>query len=289
MRIVILGSNGQLGHDLVRVIPQEECIPLTRAECDVTQLEKIRENLNTLKPDIVVNTTAYNRVDDCEKDASISFSVNAIGAHNVAIACKEVGARLVHFSTDYVFGQDKIRQKPYTEEDHAGPVNAYGVSKFAGELLVQEVFEKHFVVRVCGLFGVAGSSGKGGNFVETMIRIGKEKGAVCVVSDQVLVPTYTLDIAKNVYNLMKTDAYGLYHMASHGHTSWWNFAKTIFEFSGLKVECTPIPSSEFSTSAKRPTYSVLENAKLRALGIDQMRQWEEALKDYLIEKGHRKG
>lgn len=288
MRIAVIGANGQLGHDLLKVIPKEECIPLTRADVDVTDFAHVQENLAKHQPDVVINTSAYHRVDDCEKDATEAFRLNAVAVHNLAVACKNLNATLVHFSTDYVFGGDSKRTTPLTETDQPAPVNAYGVSKVAGEMLVQEVLEKYFLIRVCGLFGFVGSAGKGGNFVETMIRIGKEKGAVRVVDDQILVPTYTLDIAKNVYALIKTGKYGLYHMVNHGQTSWYNFAKTIFELCDLPVQCTPITSAEYPTPAKRPGFSVMRNARLEAIGVDQMRPWGEGLKDYLVEKGHRK-
>lgn len=287
MKIIVIGANGQLGHDLVRIIPKEECIPFTRKELDLAEVGKIKETLAQHKPDIVINTAAFNRVDDCEKTPEAAFAVNAVAAHHLAKACKEIGATMVHYSTDYVFGKEKNRKSQYMEKDVPGPLSAYGVSKLAGEMLVQAALDEHYVIRVCGLFGVVGSSGKGGNFVETMLRIGKEKGSVRVVEDQVLSPTYTLDVAKNTYEMFKKNVpFGLYHMVSHGETSWYNFAKTIFELAGLNVECMPIPTSEYKLPARRPAYSALENEKLRALGIDQMRDWKVALRDYLMEKGH---
>jgi dTDP-4-dehydrorhamnose reductase len=191
---------------------------------------------------------------------------------------------LVYISTDYVFGQDEKRKKPYKETDNTGPINVYGVSKLAGEKFTQYICSKYFIVRVCGLFGVAGSSGKGGNFVELMVRLGKEKGEVSVVDDQILTPTYTKNIAENLQELLKTDYYGLYHLTSEGQCSWWEFANEIFKLLKLKVKNNPVDSKFFKTRAKRPKFSVLEKYHLNKINLNLMRDWKENLRLYLIEK-----
>jgi dTDP-4-dehydrorhamnose reductase len=186
-------------------------------------------------------------------------------------------------STDYVFGGEK--RAPYTEDDAPNPLNVYGVSKLAGEYFVRALCPKHFIVRTSGLYGVAGSSGKGGNFVETMIRLAKEGKPIRVVTDQVLTPTYTRDLAHKIKELLQTEAYGVYHITNSGQCSWYEFAAKIFELLSLKPDFGPTTSAEFGAKAKRPAYSVLAHGRLAQLGLDDLRSWPEALAAYLEEKG----
>ena len=289
MKVLITGANGQLGTDLCRALRDLEIIPLTHADIEITDIESIKEVFNKHKPDTVINTAAYILVDDCETDEEKAFLVNAIGARNVAVVTQEIGAKLVHISTDYIFGgESDSHATPYTEFDTPVPLNIYGKSKLAGEDFVRHFCQRHFIIRTSGLFGVAGSSGKGGNFVETMVRLGKERDELRVVDDQVFSPTYTKDLAKMIAQLINTEYYGIFHITNKDTCSWCEFTKEILSLAGLKTTVVPITSDQYPQKAKRPRFSVLDNYHLRLLGMDDMRSWREALKDYMKEKGHLK-
>jgi dTDP-4-dehydrorhamnose reductase len=284
--IVIIGSNGQLGTDLQSALRNFRVTPLTHAQIDVADGASVRDTLTPLRPDVVVNTSAYHKVDVCEDTPAESFAVNATGAYNLARLAAEIDCTLVHFSTDYVF--DGGGRVPYRETDVALPQSVYGASKLAGEALVRAFCPRHFVIRSTGLYGVAGASGKGGNFVETMVRLGKA-GPVRVVDDQVMTPTATADLAGAVAALLRRESevpYGLYHITSGGQCSWHHFAKAIFELAGLTVELTPITTAESGSKARRPAFSVLDHGKWMAAGFAELRPWPEALADYLRAKGH---
>lgn len=288
-KVALIGANGQLGTDIRKVFSSDnffKIVPLTRSEIDVVNKDNLKSVLEKINPDIIINTAAYHRVDEVEDNPEKAFLVNATAEKNLAELCQNNKWGLVFISTDYVFGLDKKRKEPYIETDAPGPINLYGVSKLAGEYLTRFICQKHFVIRLCGLFGVVGSLGKGGNFVETMIRLGKGKGEVKVVNDQILTPTYTKNIAENLKELLKSDYYGLYHMTSEGQCSWWEFTQEIFKLLKMKVKCNPVTSDVFKTRAKRPAYSVLENYNLKKLGLNKMRDWKENLKFYLKEKGY---
>jgi dTDP-4-dehydrorhamnose reductase len=280
MKVFLIGANGQLGTDLLRVFHAQEMavIPSTHLDLDVRDADAVSSAILSVRPGVVVSTAAYHRVEECETRAALAFEVNALGARNLAQACDRAGCALVHFSTDYVF--DGRQRKPYSELDLARPLNVYGASKLAGEHLVAGIFEHYFLVRTCGLYGVAGSSGKGGNFVETMLKKGREPAPVRVVDDQVLTPTYTGDLADVVCQLLQTTAYGLYHVSAEGQCSWFEFAQTIFELEKTNVDLHPVCTAEFPSSAQRPAFSVLSKEKLRGLGL-VMPGWKEGLARYL--------
>lgn len=283
---VIIGSNGQLGTDLQPALAGFRVTGLTHADLDVTDAARAREVLGGLRPDAVINTSAYHKVDVCEDEPGASFAVNASGAYGLARLAAELDFTLVHFSSDYVFGGDG--RVPYRETDLAVPISVYGTSKLAGENLVRGYAPRHYVIRTTGLYGVAGASGKGGNFVETMLRLGKA-GPVRVVDDQVMTPTATGDLAAAVAALLQREsevAYGLYHVTSGGQCSWYHFAKTIFELAGLRVDLSPITTAESGSKARRPAFSVLDHGKWMAAGFAELRPWHEALGDYLRAKGH---
>jgi len=286
MRVLITGASGQLGTDLCRALLNIEVIPLTHADIEITDMNSVKAAFTEHRPDIVINTAAYVRVDDCESQGK-AFLVNALGARNVAVACQEIGAKLVHISTDYVFGgESELRTVPYTEFDLPIPLNIYGKSKLAGENLVRHLCAKHFIIRSSGLFGIAGASGKGGNFVETMLKLAKERDELKVVNDQVCSPTYTKDLAKKIVQLIDTEYYGIFHITNKGACSWYEFAREIMRLADLKTPIIPITSDQYPQKARRPHYSVLDNYHLRLLGMDDMRAWQEALKDYMKERGH---
>ncbi len=289
MKVLITGANGQLGADLCQALHSFEIIPLTHKDIEITNMNLVKEAFSKYAPDIVINTAAYVRVDECETSKDEAYLVNAIGARNMAVATQDLGAKLVHISTDYIFGgESDSRTIPYTEFDTPVPPNLYGRSKLAGEKLVQHLCLKHFIVRTSGLFGVAGSSGKGGNFVETMLTLGRERDELRVVRDQVFSPTYTKDLARKIVQLINTASHGIFHITNRGACSWYEFTSEILRLAGLKVRLTPITSDEYPQKAERPHFSVLDNYQLRLLGMDDMRPWREALKDYMKERGHLK-
>ncbi|ASA78495.1 dTDP-4-dehydrorhamnose reductase [Thermococcus sp. 5-4] len=285
MRVAIIGAAGQLGSDLVRVLGEDlsfEVIPLTHADLDVTIPETLKV-LRELRPDVIINTAAYVRVDDAELYPEKAFAVNAIGALNVARVANEIDAINVYISTDYVFDGEK--EKPYTEDDVPNPINVYGASKYAGEILTRNYSTKYYIIRVASLYGKAGASGKGGNFVEWIIERAKRGEKLQIVDDQVMSPTHTLYVAKALKEFLKVRPdYGVYHMVNEGYCSWYDFAKAIFEILGWDVEITPIKSSELNRLARRPRFSALSVKKLKSLGVLSI-YWKEALKEYLIEVG----
>jgi len=300
MKVLVTGANGQLGTDLCKAIRDFELIPLTDKDIEISDMSSVKQAFSKHKPDIIINTAAFVRVDDCEDEKDKAFSVNALGARNVAVVAQELGARLVHLSTDYVFGGEheptsefvgeglvpSRNPRPYTEFDTPVPLSIYGKSKLAGENLVRHFCLRHFIVRTSGLFGVAGSMGKGGNFIETMLSLAEERDELRVVNDQVFSPTYTRDLAGKIVQLMTTDYYGIFHITNRGVCSWYGFTKEILKLTGIKTPVIPITSDQYPQKACRPRYSVLDNSHLRLLGMDDMRPWQEALKDYLIARGH---
>jgi dTDP-4-dehydrorhamnose reductase len=287
MRVVLIGANGQLGTDMKRVFQDagDTVFPYVHAQLDVCSEARIAEVLAETKPDLVLNTAAYHRVEECEKKSELAFQVNGTAAMNLAIACQKAGATLVHFSTDYVFG-GYDRNTPYEETDRPAPLNVYGASKVLGEYLIPDYTDRYFVLRVCGLYGVAGSSGKGGNFVETMLKKGLAGDAIRVVDDQVLTPTYTADLAEAVRKLVLTRKFGLYHLSSEGECSWYEFTRHIFASAGIEAKLSPVKSTEFASPVKRPSYSVLSKAKVRALGVS-LPSWKDALPRYLKQRAEK--
>ena len=284
MKILILGAGGQLGSELVNILQDDTLIPLTHRDIDMTDEQQVNNILSSNMPDIVINTAAYHKVDDCEDNIELSFATNSFAVRNLARICNELGIILVHFSTDFVFGGEK--KTPYVEDDCPNPGSVYAVSKLSGELFVRNICSRYYVIRTCGLYGAKGQSGKGGNFIETMIKLANSGKKIKVVSDQIVTPTYAKELAAKVSQLIRTDKYGLYHITNNGGCSWFEFASAIFELTGIDADISPTSSSEFASRARRPAYSVLENRNLRLLGLDDMAQWRDALKVYLAEKGY---
>jgi dTDP-4-dehydrorhamnose reductase len=224
-------------------------------------------------------------VDDCETNPALAFAANALGAFNVARAAADVGAGVVFFSTDYVFGgHDRKRGHPYEEGDNLYPLNVYGVSKEAGERLVMQANERHIVVRSAGLYGTA-TSRKGWTFPELMLNKARTEGTVRVVTDQVLSPTFTADLAQKTKELIEQDALGLFHLTNTGECSWFEFAQRTFDLAGVEVEMEPIDTRQTQRRARRPSYSAMTTARLREIGLSPVRPWKEALSDYLQAKG----
>jgi dTDP-4-dehydrorhamnose reductase len=281
MKAAIIAANGQLGVDLCRVLTTQKIavVPLTHRDLDVSDSTQVDQVLGAIRPDVVLSTAAFHKVDECETQPALSFAVNAVGPRNLAAACSRNNSVLVHFSTDYVF--DGKQRRPYTESDLPGPLNVYGVSKLAGECMIPFTCARHFIIRTCGLYGLAGSKGKGGNFVEIMLKKASAGTAVRVVNDQVLTPTSTEDLAEVVGQIIHTDAYGLYHVSAEGECSWHEFAHKIFEMENLAADLKPISTAEFYSPVQRPAYSVLSKQKLTGIGLS-MPKWEDALARYLV-------
>ena len=284
MKIMIIGAGGQLGSELVNCLQDDIIIPLTHIDIELTDYQQVNDILSSNMPDVVINTSAYHRVDECEDYIDKSFSVNASAVRTLAKICSEHDTTLVHFSTDYVFGGEI--KTPYAEDDIPNPLSVYAVSKLAGEYFARNICKRHFVVRTCGLYGAKGISGKGGNFVELMLKLAREKKPVKVVSDQIVTPTYAKELALKIAQLLRTDEYGLYHITNNGSCSWYEFAKTIFDLTGIESDLSSTTSAEYGAKARRPSYSVLENGNLKRLGLDDMRPWKDALQEYLTEKGY---
>jgi dTDP-4-dehydrorhamnose reductase len=285
MKIALIGADGQLGTDIYKYFT--DCglsiIPLTENEIDVCDSKICSNVLLQLKPEIIINTAAFNMVDACEEETSKAFAVNSVGVKNVAEICVKTGSILIHFSTDFVFGGYDKRE-PYTEDDCPAPISAYGLSKLAGEYVIRYMLDKYYICRLCGLYGHAASISKGYNFVELMLKLAKEGRSLKVVDDQILTPTSTMDVTKKLYELIRIDRFGLYHITNTGQCSWYDFACEIFVQAGLDPDISAVSTAAFGAKAKRPGYSVLDNKRLRDAGLDDMRHWKEALADYIKER-----
>jgi len=283
MKIAVIGSTGQLGTDLMKVLQDEhDVIGFTHESLEVSDYDsclKLKEH----HPDVIINTAAFHKTDQCEDELVRTFSVNTIGARNVTMISKEIGATMVFISTDYVF--DGNKKEPYTEDDPTNPINSYGISKLAGELYTKQN-PKHYITRTASLFGKAGASGKGGNFVETMITKAKNNEAINVVNDMWMSPTYTKDAAEIIKRILESELpFGIYHASNQGFCTWFQFSEEIFRMAGLSPVLRPVETGQLNTKAKRPRFSALKSAKLQECGIT-VRGWKEALRDYLFEKGH---
>lgn len=276
MKVLITGSNGMLGHDLIDVLnDKHELILTTSKTLDITDKEHTVEFIKENKPDIVINSAAYTNVDGCEENQKLAFSVNGEGVRNLAIGCREANCPLVHISTDYVFNGKN--DTPWVEDDEIGPISVYGKSKLEGEEAIQEILDKFFIVRTAWLYGI-----NGGNFPKTMLELAKTHDELTVVYDEVGTPTYTLDLAEAIGKLIETDYYGIYHITNSGSCSWCEFAKYIFEVAEVDVKVTPVTASEFARPAPRPSYSVLNNKRWVDNGFEPLRSYKEAIKDYLF-------
>ena len=283
-RYVLIGATGQLGFDLARTFDLPGTLVTPRhADLDILDARGMGEALRALRPTHVLNTAAWNAVDAAENESRRAFALNAEAVGTLAETCQRLGARLVHFSTDYVF--DGAKRAPYAETDAPNPLSAYAVSKLAGEDLARQRCEQALVIRVSGLFGIGKSAGKGGtNFVETMLGLARARRPLRVVADQVLGPSYTLDVARIVWRVVASGHTGLCHVTSAGATSWHDFAREIFRLEGLMPSLTPVTSAEYGARARRPLYSALAHDALRALGIAEPQAWQPALVAYLAER-----
>ena len=275
-RYLVIGADGQLGFDLMRTFGKK-AVGLTHRDVDITDRQSVQNILEEHKPDVVINVAAISNSERCEKEPDLCFSVNAIGAWNVAKAATTIGSSVVFISSDYVFDGSK---KIFGEEDAPSPLNIYGVSKAAGEYLVKIANPKHYIVRSSWFFGKQ-ISHKGHDFPRLMMKLAQERSQVHVVNDQFGSPTYTQDLAEKIQELIDGNApYGVYHITNQGSCSWYEFAKKIFETFHIEAELVPISTKESTSTIQRPKYSILENTRLTQAGIGLMRPWEEAIEDY---------
>jgi dTDP-4-dehydrorhamnose reductase len=279
MRVLITGGEGQLAADLRAALAGHQIEAPGRAELDITDIGLLTRSIESFKPEIVVNTAAYHDVDRCETEPEQAFLVNAAAPQRLAALCKRVDAKLVHFSTDYVF--DGTSSTPYAESDLANPVNVYGTSKLAGEQAVRCTYANHLIVRTTGLYGWKGTGRERGNFPETMIRLGQERGVVTVVSDQVLTPSFTVDVAGVTRKLIELNATGTVHVTNGGSCSWFEFAREVFRLQDLPARLEPIEQKQRASAARRPAHSVLAHRALERLGIEEPRPWRDALAAYM--------
>ncbi len=288
MKILITGSKGQLGNTMKElltigqnslgripdVFKNAELIAVDVDELDITKRDEVMSFVKAHQPDLIVNCAAYTNVDGCETDRELAEKINASGPENLGLAAAEVGARLVHISTDYVFRGDATT--PYVETDECAPVTAYGSSKLNGEIKVAATCDKHFIFRTSWLYGLIGN-----NFVKTIRRVAKEKGALTVVNDQRGNPTNCEDLAYHILLAAETENYGIYHCTGTGECTWYDFAKKIVEFSNIPCTVDPCSTEQSNRPAKRPAYSSLDNHHLRETVGDNMREWTVALKEYI--------
>lgn len=278
MRVLVTGVKGQLGHDVMDELAAKgiEGIGVDVEEMDITDAGACQRVIKEAKPDAVIHCAAYTAVDAAEDNAALCRRINGEGTRNVAQACKEADTKLMYISTDYVF--DGQGTRPWEPDDERHPLNVYGQTKYEGELAVEELSDKYFIVRIAWVFGVAGK-----NFIKTMLRLGKERGAVSVVDDQIGSPTYTYDLARLLVDMIQTDKYGRYHATNEGLCSWYEFAKEIFRQAGMDVPVTPVSSDAFPAKATRPSNSRLNKDKLSENGFERLPAWQDALGRFLKE------
>lgn len=275
MKILITGSNGMLGHDLQKVLSDKhELILTTSKTLDITDKQHTIDFIREVKPDIIINSAAYTDVDGCEENQNIAYAVNGEGVRNLSLACKEVDCALVHISTDYVF--DGTAREPIDEDGEIGPISVYGKSKLKGEEAILEILDKYFIVRTAWLYGINGK-----NFPKTMLELAKNHSQITVVYDEIGTPTYTPDLARAISDLIETDYYGIYHLTNSGSCSWCEFSKYIFEVADVDVEVIPVTASEFARPAPRPSYSVLDNKNWIKKGFKPLRNYKEAIREYI--------
>ncbi|MHB8073333.1 dTDP-4-dehydrorhamnose reductase [Desulfosporosinus fructosivorans] len=278
MKVLVTGAKGQVGTDMVLCLElhpiQYQVFGYGRPDLDITDVIQVAKTFEQVKPDVVIHTAAYTQVDLAETDRDRAHAVNAIGTRNLVVEAEKIDAKFVYLSTDYVF--DGQKETPYSESDRTNPQSVYGKSKRAGEEFVLSLSSKHFIVRTSWVYGKYGA-----NFVKTMLKLEHEGKALNVVDDQFGSPTYTVDLAHLLQQLIDTECYGIYHVTNSGSCSWYEFAKKIFEVAGKQVQINPCTTADFSRPAPRPAYAVLEHEGIKLNGFQDLRPWQEGLEDFL--------
>ena len=281
MKVGVIGANGQLGSDLVGSFLEngDSVIQLNHDKIELEKYESVEEVLFKAQPEIIVNTAAMHHLEKCEQNPVKSFMVNGIGLRNLALVSKKLNSILVHISTDYVFDGKKL--EPYLESDPPAPLNVYGNTKLCGEYFVSSIMKDYFIIRTSGVYGNMPCRAKGHNFVELMLKLAREKSEVRVVDNEILTPTYTVSLAKQIVKLTLSKHFGLFHATSKGQCSWYEFAERIFQITNTKIKLSKADPSEFPAKTTRPRYSVLQNHNLQTLNMDIMPSWEDALQEYI--------
>lgn len=282
MRVLVTGAKGQLGTDVMAELKSNniEAVGIDREELDIVDAkacEEFFDKANAEKRiDAVIHCAAYTAVDKAEDEQELSYNINALGTKNIATACKKFDMKLMYISTDYVFnGQG---ERPWEPDDEREPLNVYGRTKYEGELFVEEITKKYFIVRIAWVFGIAGN-----NFIKTMLKLAKERDSLTVVDDQIGSPTYTADLSKLLVSMIQTDKYGRYHATNEGYCSWYEFAKEIFKVAGVTINVAPVDSSAYPAKAKRPANSRMEKKKLDEMGFKRLPSWQDATRRYIEE------
>lgn len=280
MKILVTGAKGQLGYDVMKLLQARniECLGADIEDFDITDAQATAAFIINYCPDAVIHCSAYTAVDKAEENLELCKAVNGQGTRNIAAVCKEIDAKLVYISTDYVFPGTGDRE--YEVNDSTGPIGAYGLTKLDGELAVRELLTKYFIVRISWVFGKNGN-----NFVKTMLRLGKERSEINVVCDQIGSPTYTADLAPLLCDMVMTEKYGTYHATNEGYCSWAEFTQVIFKQAGYTAKVNFIPTSEYPTRANRPLNSRMSKRSLDKAGFSHLPTWQDALKRYLVEIG----
>lgn len=278
MRVLVTGVKGQLGYDVVNECKKQGIDPVgvDIEEMDITDEAAVRKVITESNVEAVIHCAAYTAVDAAEDNVDLCRKVNAGGTENIAKVCKELNLKMMYISTDYVF--DGQGERPWQPDDERHPLNVYGQTKCEGEYAVEKYLDKYFIVRIAWVFGVNGK-----NFIKTMLRLGKERGAVSVVNDQIGSPTYTFDLAVLLVDMIQTEKYGRYHATNEGLCSWYEFACEIFQQAGMDVTVTPVSSDQFPAKAKRPSNSRMSKDKLEENGFNRLPTWQDALSRYLKE------
>lgn len=283
-KVVIFGGGGQLGIELGREFERrrwhvQRC---DRQSLDITDAARVEDLVATADPQVVINAAAYNHVDIAEREPLAAYQANALAVRNIAMACRQTDAQLVHYSTDYVF--DGTKGSPYVETDSPHPLGAYAVSKLGGELYAQAYLDNPLIIRVSGVFGPGGMFTARGNFVELMLRLASSPNPIRVVEDHVASPTYAPAIALRTADMVERKIRGLFHLGGGEAISWYHYAKLIFELAGVSPQLQATDEREYRTAARRPKYSALSNSKLEAAGIEAMPALREAVQDYLRQR-----
>lgn len=279
MRVLVTGAKGQLGTDVVNELEKRghRAIGVDIEEMDITDSEACKSVITGSKAEAVIHCAAYTAVDAAEDNVELCRKINAQGTANIAEVCRDLDIKMMYISTDYVFNGQGTR--PWEPDDKREPLNVYGMTKYEGELAIEERLHKYFIVRIAWVFGVNGK-----NFIKTMLRLGKENGAVTVVDDQIGSPTYTYDLARLLVDMIESDKYGRYHATNEGLCSWYEFAMEIFKQAGMnEVVVTPVSSEQFKSKAKRPSNSRISKEKLSENGFERLPTWQDALGRYLKE------
>lgn len=277
MKILVTGVKGQLGYDVVKELDKRghESIGVDREEMDLTSSEQIKKYIENINPEAIIHCGAYTSVDLAEENEKLCRRVNAIATKEIAEYAKKIDIPMIYISTDYIF--DGKKDGVYDENDVANPINVYGKTKYEGELYVREILEKYYIVRISWGFG-----NNGNNFIDTMLRLSKDRESLNVINDQIGSPTYTKDLAPLLVDMIETDKYGTYHATNEGFCSWYDFAKEIFKYQSSNISVRAIAASEYYTKAKRPINSKMNKSKLTENGFKLLRSWEKAVQDYIL-------